>query len=109
MGNYWRREGSKDYPLVVSFFTDELYRRECWGLARSCQALGLSYEIEDANNLGTWVANTNYKPVCLLAASKRHPDRDLLWLDADARVLRMPELFRGWTTTIAYHTWHGKP
>lgn len=105
----WRGEGSSELPLVVSYFTDADYLREAWELARSCQAHGLAYEIVGLADRGGWRENTNAKPTFLLEASKRHPDRALLWLDADARVRKSPELFRKLGAEIAYRTWHKRP
>jgi hypothetical protein len=93
--------------IVVSYFTDMFYLRDAFDLARSCQALGVRFVIEQVRNLRTWSRNTNHKPTFLLRMSNRFPDEPLLWLDADARVRSLPGLLETVEEPIAYHTFQG--
>jgi len=76
-------------PLVISFYTDELYSRLASRLARSCEAYGLGVEIEEREDLGSWVANCGQKPTFILGMLEFH-DRDVLWVDADAEFVSEP-------------------
>jgi len=97
----------------VSYYTGPVYQREAYQLARSCGEIPLDYYVEARADAGGWLANTNAKPTFLAECDRRFPDRAILWLDADARVLRQPDIFRdkggGCAYPVAYRTWHGKP
>lgn len=96
-------------PVVVSYYTGPVYEREAYQLARSCREVPIDYYVEGRADAGGWLANTNAKPAFLAECDRRFPDRAILWLDADARVHRLPSLLRGLEAPIAYHTWHGRP
>ena len=99
-------------PLVVSYYTSDLYKREAYQLAASCFDHGLDYLIEcvedqappSATAHARWLANTNHKPFHLAAVSARYPERALLWLDADARVRMQPHSLEGLKAVVAYVT-----
>lgn len=95
------------FPLVVSYFTDEFYQREAFELARSCQTFGLEYHIQQVRDLGDWRENTNTKPSFLQSMMKMYPERDILWLDADARVRDHPELLLKIQAPIAFRMFPG--
>ena len=44
-------------------------------------------------NKGNWQANTSYKPEFILQMLKKHKGLNIIFLDADAEVLRYPDLF----------------
>lgn len=94
---------SRDYPVVVSYFTDDLYANQAFQLARSCQLVGLAYSIERVPDLGSWSRNTSHKPEFLQRKAKENPEQAILWLDADARVWKRPVWFNDRMATIAYH------
>lgn len=43
--------------------------------------------------LGSWSKNTSYKPTFIKKMMLRHRDKNIVFLDADAEVLKYPELF----------------
>lgn len=96
-------------PVIVSYYTDEYYRKEAYDLARSCQQFNMDYWIEQIADRGSWLANTNYKPTFLLSIAAKFPGRAILWVDADARVRARPIFVYGLDATISFHTWHGRP
>lgn len=104
----WRGNVSPEGPLIVSYFTDLFYMRDAFELARSCQSHFLDFVIEQVPDLGSWEANTNYKPTFILDCHKRFPLRDLLWIDADGRFRRYPTLLLEIEENIAYHIWKGR-
>lgn len=79
-------------PVFISYYTrGTSYEEESAGMAASLAALGLEARIEGIAPLGSWQRNCLYKPTyilqCLLDA--RGP---VVWIDADARVIRRPDL-----------------
>ncbi len=92
-----------DMPLVVSYFTDAFYQRDAFELARSCQRFALDMAIEQVRDLGSWEKNTSFKPRFLLEKHEQYPDRNLLWLDADARVRKTPFLLRKLSFDLSYY------
>lgn len=85
--------GSAPRPIVVSYFTDTFYLREAFELARTCQAFGVDFQIEEVPDLGDWMKNTNFKPSYIRSRAVEHPDRSLLWIDADGRIRAPLKLF----------------
>lgn len=83
-------------PLYVSYYTiDEIYEGEACGLRHSLESFGLDHDIEAIPDHGGWWRNTSYKPTFLKRKRLEYPGRPLVWLDADARVLRRPYMFDG--------------
>ena len=76
-------------PLVVSFYTDDLYRRLAARLSASCRRFRLEYDIYKRADLGSWVLNCGQKPTHILAMLDLY-DQDVLWVDADAEFVSEP-------------------
>ncbi len=76
-------------PLVVSFYTNELYGRLASRLAHSCEAFGLDHDIRAREARNDWISNCAQKPLHILEMLNEH-DRDLLWVDADAEFVSEP-------------------
>lgn len=99
-------------PLYVSFYTQGTgYEREAQGLRESLDNFGLEHHIEPAPDLGGWQANTQYKAVFILAKMRSFPQRTVVWIDADARVRRYPELIdriaENLSIDVAAHLYRG--
>jgi hypothetical protein len=77
-------------PLIVSYYTNETYAEKAMDLIRSVRLLRLDYEIEKVNGIGTWEAAVLYKPEFIRKKLKEHHGRDIVWIDADAKVLTYP-------------------
>lgn len=95
--------GTDPLPLVASCFTvDTPYQDEARGLAASCDRLGVTHDIRPIVSRGTWEANCALKATFLrdLWHERREP---LLWVDADARLHRAPDLLRGVAADFAVH------
>ena len=58
----------------------------------SLQSLNLAYDFQIVPNLGTWQYNTSYKPTFARTMLEKHKDKNVVLLDADARVFQYPEL-----------------
>ena len=59
-------------------------------MTESAEAVGLSLVGYEMPDLGSWGANVNQKPRCILQAMKAFPANDVLYVDADAAFNRMP-------------------
>jgi len=81
-------------PLVVSHYTASTgYENEVKNLIDSLISLKLDYEITPIKSLGSWRANSNYCAQHIRDMLIKHPDRDILRVDADAVFQARPVLF----------------
>jgi hypothetical protein len=79
---------------VVSFFTMRTgYEQEIKKLEASLLKFGFAYKFYSYRPTGTWRGNLNYKSETILKAFDEFPDRDIVFLDADAVVRQYPKLF----------------
>jgi len=84
-------------PLVVSFYTtdgyEEIYKSSLeFGLRR----FGLEHDVEAVAPFDSWYSATRYKAEFIQRKLCEHPDRDILWLDVDSRIVAYPALFDDW-------------
>ena len=105
---------SSDYPLIVSFYTDDwLYPTHARQLRAECNRLGLDSHIERRPSAGGYLENTCQKPTFLLECLERF-QRPVLWIDVDGSIRRLPDHFRerGWDMQarrmppVRPRTWH---
>lgn len=80
-------------PLYVSFFTTDGYAAEAAELQKTLDAFGLSSDVRGVPPFASWLEACGYKPKFLRQMQAAHPNRPLVWLDADARVREYPALF----------------
>jgi len=81
--------------MIVSYYTKDTPYEEVIKkyLIPSLDKFKLKYQIEGVPNLGSWKANTDYKPKFILNALKKY--NRVIWLDADAEIVQYPtELFK---------------
>lgn len=79
-------------PRVVGFYTmNSPYGPEALRMAHSAHRFGLRAHLEEVPNQGSWSANTSYKPSFLLDMLNKFSGEPLLYLDADARIVRYPK------------------
>ena len=98
-------ESRKSNAMVVSFYTENTgYENEANRLAQSLELFGINYDIQSVTNFGDWWKNTNYKATFMLEMLKKHPEKNLIWMDADSVLRRYPELFHTIDADIAVHT-----
>ena len=98
-------------PLIISYYTENtVYKDIAKRLKSSLDNFSLKYDIQPVSDMGSWQKNTYYKAIFIRQMMDKHPDRDLLWLDADAIVWRFPEIFRGLESDIAFYSygWRGQ-
>lgn len=78
-------------PLYVSFYTVD-YTEVAARLVTSLDVHDLPFEVDLVEDLGTWAANCARKPSFLKRKMEQHPGRPIVWIDADAMVVRPPTL-----------------
>lgn len=71
--------------LVCAFHTPD-YAETAAGLRQTLDQHDIDYHIEPTPAVPNWEAGTRRKPQFVLDCLKRFADRDILYLDADARV-----------------------
>lgn len=80
-------------PVVTTYYTHR-YAGYADQLRRSCDRHGLDHDIAQIEDRGSWSANCHHKPVWLLRAMTSHPNRAVMWVDADAVFARpLPDDF----------------
>ena len=88
--------------IIVGYYTiNTPYQNEAVKLINSCKRLGLNHDIVGVDNLGSWQSNTRYKAKFMADMLLKHPDKRLLYVDCDAVIHRLPDLFRSYSADIA--------
>jgi hypothetical protein len=80
-------------PVVVSYFTDELYHDHCKEMAQTAHFFGMSTCLYSMESLGSWIRNCSLKPMVIAKAMEEFPDDPILFVDADSRFRTYPTLF----------------
>lgn len=94
-------------PLVISYYTkDTLYVKEVEHLRKSLHKYVMDYEFRALPNTGNWRRNCAMKGPFVRDMMKAL-DRPMIWLDADARVIKYPVLFEQLDCDLACMiSWH---
>jgi len=96
-------------PLIVSYYTlDTGYEEEIKNLINSCEKLGLQTDFVGIKSRGKWDQNCCYKPQFLMKKLQEH-QRPLVWVDADAVILKKPLLLENLTCDIAVRVYEDLP
>lgn len=80
-------------PLIVTGYTPE-YEEAANSLERDAERLGLAFRGIPYDDRGAWHFNCRYKPWLIESALRSRP---ILWIDADAHLLRRPDLLNSAT------------
>lgn len=87
-----KRTKAESEPLFVTYFTpDNGYKELAVKLSKSLDRLDIEHSIQPVKNRGNWDANTRMKPDFILKMLDANPGRDIVWIDADALVVSVPE------------------
>lgn len=90
-------------PIIISYYTKNTpYEKEAKKLIESCEKLGLQYVIEGVANQGSWEANCAYKSQYVLDKWE-NLNKPVLWVDADALIIRKPTLLCGIDADFGIH------
>jgi hypothetical protein len=88
--------------MVVGYYTvNTPYEEEAQNLLESLNRLGITHDISGVQSLGNWQANTRFKAGFMLDMLIKHPSYRLLYIDVDAVVHSIPDLFKNYTCDIA--------
>jgi hypothetical protein len=85
--------------VVCAFYTPN-YLEQVLSLKASLDALGLNYFLKRYERAATWEATTRIKPVFVDHCMTRFPQHDVLYLDADAVVRKVPTFFDTVTSDV---------
>ena len=91
----------KDLVIVAYYTVNTLYEAEANKLKSSLDKLGLVYDIVGVDNLGNWQANTRFKAHFMEDMLKKHAGKNLLYVDSDAIIHKVPILFENYNYDIA--------
>ena len=99
----------KQNYIIVCYYTQNTgYECEVQNLIYSLDALNLNYDLHAIDTLGSWKRNTDYRPVFLQQMLRKH-NQPLLWIDADARVYKHPDLCNNLSEDIGMHYLRNEP
>ncbi len=91
-------------PIFTSFFTrGTLYEAEAARLHGTLRKFDLASEMVGIDSRGDWSANTRYTAMHICNMLEKFPLRPVVYLDADAFVHRMPDLFFKTTADVAVY------
>jgi len=94
--------------IVIGFYTkDTPYEKEIQGLIKSCNNFNIPCEVRGYDQRGSWQDNTCIKPEFILDMMYEHPDKDLLYIDADGIIQKYPTLFDAFDGDIGVHFRNG--
>ena len=91
-----------DNLMVVGYYTvNTPYEEEAKTLLQSLKKLSINHDISGVNTLGNWQANTRFKASFMLDMLIKWPNHRLLYVDVDAVVHKLPDLFENYYCDIA--------
>ena len=89
---------------LISFYTVGTgYEREIIKLEQSLEKHKIPFKFYQYKPVGSWRKNLNFKSDCILKAFKEFPDKDIVFVDADAIVRQFPVLFDKLSNGMDYH------
>jgi hypothetical protein len=95
-------------PVIVSYWTrGTAYEAEAREMEETARTCGFATDVRGVPNLGDWTLNCGMKPAYIRDRMQDHPGRPIVWLDADARIRRYPQLFNELAVDFAAHWRHG--
>ncbi|WP_352337424.1 putative nucleotide-diphospho-sugar transferase [Psychrobacter sp. 16-MNA-CIBAN-0192] len=97
---------TSDNFLVCCFYTDS-YRDHALSLQQSLDNFNLNYYFKEVEDVGYWEANTRIKPHFILECLKQFPEKDVLYLDADALVRKPLDYFNHITADVVFYKTKG--
>ena len=97
---------ASDNFLVCCFYTDS-YRDHALSLKQSLDNFNLNYYFKEVEDAGYWEANTRIKPHFILECLQQFPEKDVLYLDADALVKKPLDYFNHITADVAFYKTKG--
>ena len=88
----------------AAFYTEDTpYEEEVHKLQDSARKLALPITITGVPSKGKWELNCGIKPQFILTCLEAFPDDDIVYVDADARIMQYPAIFDTLDCDIAVH------
>lgn len=103
---FFENTSSKDSFIICCFYTDS-YRNHALSLKTSLDDFNLNYYFKQVEDAGYWEANTRIKPHFVLECLQKFPDKNVLYLDADALVKKPLDYFNHITADVAFYKTKG--
>ena len=98
-----------DRPIFASYYTKGTgYEDQIKQLKATLRRFNLDNDIRGVDDMGDWYKNTYYKSQFVVETMKRHPDRAIVFVDADAKIRRSPVLFNDYEYDFAFHLYNKK-
>ncbi|MCK4793140.1 MAG: hypothetical protein KAV87_55935, partial [Desulfobacteraceae bacterium] len=98
-----------DRPIFASYYTKNTgYGKQIEELKDTLRRFNLESDIKGIKDLGDWYKNTYVKSLFVVQTMKRHPDRSIVFVDADAKIRRSPVLFNDYDCDFAFHNYNKK-
>ncbi len=98
-----------DRPIFASYYTKKTgYEKQIEELKTTLRRFNMESDIRGIGDLGDWYKNTYYKSQFVVQTMKRHPDRSIVFVDADAKIRRTPVLFNDYKYDFAFHLYNKK-
>jgi len=102
-------KGHEGY-IVVSFYTLD-YMESAMRLKRSLDKFGINNYLQKINRTSMdykdWQRETFFKADFVRNMMNQYPDKDIVWMDADAEVLQYPALLGSIPGNLAARIYHG--
>ncbi len=96
-------------PIISSYYTKGTgYEEQVGHLKTTLRRFNLENDIVGISDKGSWHKNTYHKAQFILEMMKKHPDRAIVFVDADAKIRRNPVLFNDLDCDFGCHFRHGK-
>jgi len=98
-----------DRPIFASYYTkDTGYEEQVKELKTTLRRFNLESDIKGIKDLGDWYKNTYIKSQFVVDTMRRHPNRSIVFVDADAKIRRSPVLFNDYDCDFAFHLYNKK-
>jgi hypothetical protein len=95
--------------ITVGYFTENTpYEEEIRNLEKTLDHFKIPKDLVGVPSQGSWQSNTQYKAYFIKQMLIRHYPKNILYLDADARVQQYPVLFDQMDADLAVFYWHNK-
>ena len=113
ISNLDKEDTRKDYPIFCTFYTvDNGYKKYFTKLKQSLEKFNLPYyAFEMLREHHSWEKYTQQKPHILKLVLTQYPNHNVVWIDSDGIIERLPEVFLQIPLTdksIGVHYLHGK-
>lgn len=96
-------------PVITSYYTENTaYAEQVKYLKTTLRRFNLDNDVVGIQDQGSWHKNTYYKPKFVMEMLKKHPDRPIVFVDADAQIRNNPVLFNDFDCDFACHFREGK-